>query len=208
MGPRAAFHILRALPSPASLLPRLAASHYGSRGLRTTCTFPAIDPRPNALAQSAAAGCQGYRTDIWMHDDELLMGNPGSTSKAAGSLQVNLNSLLARLGASSAGSQTPLSAEALGPEHTFILILDAKSRFHELYPHLNSQLATLRQGGFLSHWDGNEIVWKRITVVINGEGPDFDCSGHPYADVFWLASEEENTRDGVTNDSLFPFCVG
>lgn len=135
------------------------------------------------------------------------MGVHGSTSKAAGSLQVQLNSLLARLGASSAGSQIPLSAETLDPERTFILILEVKSRFHELYPHLNSQLAALRQGGSLSHWDGNEIVWSRVTIVIHGEGPEFDCSGNSYADVFWLASEEEISRDGVTNDSLFPFCV-
>lgn len=204
---RAAIHILRALAPPALSLSRPATSFYGSRGWQTTCTFPGIDPRPNLLEQSVAAGCQGYRTDIWLHEDELLMGIPGSTPEAVSSLQVQLSSLLPRLGASSPGSQTPLKAERLDPERTFILMLDAKSHFHELYPHLNSQLAALRQAGYLSHWDGNEIVWRRITIAIHGRGPEFDCSGYPYADVFWLASEGEISRDGVTN-SLFPFCAG
>lgn len=214
--PRAAFHVLGALLSPAGQLSRPASvSRHSSRGWQVACTFPHSDPRPSALAQSVAAGCEGFRTDLWLHDNELLIGVFGSGSKAASDLHVHLDSLLTRLEprASSAGSQIALSAETPDhvendPHRTFVLVLDVKSRFHEIYPRLVSQLDTLRQRGYLSHWDGAEIVRRPVTIVVSGESvPRSDCSSYSYADVFWSSSGGDISQDGVTNDSLSAICA-
>lgn len=211
--PRAAFYVLRALPSPVGRLSRPAAvSTHSSRSWQVACSFPDPDPRSNALAQSVAAGCEGFRTDLWLHENQLLIGVSRSGPKAASHLRFHLDSLLKRLEpqAASAGSQIAMSADHMNndPHRTFILALDAKSRFHEIYPRLVSQLDTLRQRGYLSHWDGAEMVRGPVTVVVTGEPvPSSDCSSYSYADVFWSTNEGDISQDGVTNDYLSPICA-
>lgn len=91
---------------------------------------------------------------------------------------------------------------------TFILALDAKSYFDEIYPLLVSQLDTLRQRGYLSHWDGTKVVRGPVTVVVTGEPvPSSRCSSYSYADVFWRTSDGDISWDGVMNDSLSPTCA-
>jgi len=185
-------------------------SRLSSRAGQLTCTFPHSDPRPNALAQSVAAGCQGFRTDIWIHDNELQMGL--SSHDLESKLHFQLDSLLTYSEPRSASTrpQIPMDMEttsSLVDDRTFTLVLDARSPIHELYPELTSQLDTLRQHGYLTHWDGFEVVQRMVTVLVTGElGPSSDCSPHPYSDVFWY-SKGSISRDDVTNDHLTPICA-
>lgn len=211
MDPRAAFHVLRVLPSPAARLSRQAgvpSAHTIRRG-QVACPFPDRDPRSNALAQSIAAGCEGFRTDLWLHENQLLIGRSSSGPKAASNLRFHLDSLLKQLEpqATSAGSQTAMSADHIknDPNRTFILALDAKSRFHELYPRLVSQLDSLRQRGYLGHWNGAEMIQGPVTVVVTGEPvPSSDCSSYSYADVFWSTNGDISPD---VHDYLFPICA-
>ena len=203
--------MLRTLPSPTKALPRPATvSRLSSRDWQITCTFPHSDPRANAIAQSAAAGCEGFRTDIWMHDDQLQMGL--SSLDPANDLHLRFDSLLSNLepGDASTKTQIPMNAETPSSQvddRTFTLVLDARSPIHELYPNLVSSLDTLRRHGHLTHWDGAQVVQGAVTIVVTGEWvASSDCSDHSYSDVFWY-SKGAISWDGVTNDHLTPICA-
>lgn len=209
MDPRAAVYVVRAipaLPSPATVM-----SHYNFRGSQVACSFPHPDPRSNALAQSVAASCEGFRTDLWLYENDLWIGVSGSGGEAASHLRFHLDSLVKQLAprTSSAGSQITMSAaQKKNPRQTFILVLDAKSRFDEIYPLLVSQLDTLRQRGSLSHWDGTKVIRGPVTIVVTGEPvPSSHCSSYSYADVFWMTSGGDVSWDGVMNDPLTPICA-
>ncbi|KAJ5305414.1 uncharacterized protein N7443_005074 [Penicillium atrosanguineum] len=206
----AALQCLRALPSPTKVHPRPATvSRHSHRDLPNTCTFPHSDPRPNALTQSVAAGCEGFRTDIWMHGNELQMGL--SSHDPANDLQIRFDSLLTRreADASSPGSQLPINPEtmSMADARTFMLVLDAKSPIDELYSILALRLDTLRQRGRLSHWDGAEVVQGAVIVVVTGDSlPSTDCANQSYSDVFWISKGDISGGD-VMNDHLTPICA-
>jgi hypothetical protein len=145
-----------------------------------------------------------------MHDNELQMGV--SSHDPANELHIRLDSLLTRMGpeAPSTGSQIPMNAEPPSSSvepRTFMLVLDARTPIHGLYPDLLSHLDSLRQRSYLTHWDGAEVVQGPVTVVVTGDSvPSSDCSNHPYSDVF-LYSKGGISQDDVTNDRLTPICV-
>ena len=184
-------------------------SRLSHRNSQDTCTFPHSNPQPNALAQSVAAGCEGFRTDIWMHDNELQMGL--SSHDPTNDLHVQFGSLLSRRESDAPfpDSQIPMIPEtsSMAADRSFMLVLDAKSPLDELCPVLALRLDTLRQRGRLSHWDGAGVVWGAVTVVVTGESmPRADCANHSYPDIFWI-SKEDISRDDVINDHLAPICV-
>lgn len=210
---RAAFQCLRALPSPPGKgLPRPATvSRLSSRNWQATCTFPRLDDRPNALAQSVAAGCEGFRTDIWLHDNEVQMGISRPVFQAAHDLHLSLDLLLTKLELrhTSADTQMPLNAETPDDKienRAFMLVLDAKSPIHELYPHLISHLDVLRQRGYLTHWDGAQIVERPLTIVVTGQSLP-DCSSSSYSDLFWSETAGGISADDIMNTHLLPICA-
>ncbi|KAF4767088.1 hypothetical protein HAV15_009937 [Penicillium sp. str.  len=110
--------------------------------------------RPGALKSSLNEGCDGLRTAVWMHHGELQIGNAVTETEPEDFLQrLGLDPLLAKLDAGNdATARTSLNPETPGSFHadlaqTFLLMLDAKTPLHELYPHLVEQLDTLRQRG-------------------------------------------------------------
>lgn len=213
--PRTALVILYTLPFPPRFLSHSASTPYDdSRGWQAACTFPHSDPRPSALTQSLAAGCDGYRTDLWLHEDELLIGVADSGAKAASHLHSHLNSLLTRLEpqAPSTESQSAMNADTGNPEDnlqkTFTLVLNVKSNPLDVYPHLFSQLDTLRQRGYLTHWDGTALVRRPVTVVIAGEyEPIPDCTSYSSADVFQVSGADDISSDGVSREVFPPFVL-
>ncbi|KAJ5112710.1 hypothetical protein N7532_000755 [Penicillium argentinense] len=224
------FQCLRALPSTGGKgAPRPASvSHHSTRDWQFTCTFPHSDPRPNALAQSVAAGCDGLRTDIWLHGNELQMGPSDAGPKAINDMQNRLDSLFAKVGPRQAQSptdfQVPLNADVSDDithevqnedenrddedsRRSFWLVLDKQSSLRELYPSLVSHLDALRQQGQLTHWNGERIVQRPFTVIVTSESlPRSDCS-NPYTDIFWSSTEELFSSDDATSSHLVPFCA-
>lgn len=223
----AAFQCLQLLPSTGGKgTPRPASfAHHSTREWQFTCTFPHSDPRPNALAQSAAVGCDGFRTDIWLHGNELQMGPSDAGPQAINDMQNRLDSLVTKLKVGPreipTDIQVPLSAESDSESESeyqnditedsrrsFWLVLDPQSSLHELYPYLVSHLDLLRQRGLLTHWDGARVVQRPFTVVVTSESlPRSDCSEHPYTDVFWSSTEEPVSWNDATNRHLTPICA-
>ncbi|KAJ5780135.1 hypothetical protein N7457_005295 [Penicillium paradoxum] len=205
----AAFQCLRLLPtnSKTTLLPHESTPHTPIHTGHGACTFPILDTRPHALESSLNGGCEGLRTAVWMHNGELQIGNAVAGPETEAFLQrFGLNPLLAKFdaGDDSAHSETP--------DQTFLLMLDAKTPLPEFYPHLIAQLATLRQRGYLSHWNGQDVVRRAVTVVVTGEElSENDCIHPSYSDVFWSVLPEGRVTTGdLTQDGLrhlAPICI-
>jgi hypothetical protein len=175
------------------------------------CTFPFSDPRPSALTQSVVAGCDGFRTDIWLDSHVLQMGPVGSEPKDDNNLQLRLNALFTRLQRRdlSDPSQIPLErespAEAIESTKSFFLVLDAQSPVREVLDLLLPQSETLRQQGYLTTWDGTQVIPGRITVIVTGETVP-ECLGVQSSDIFW-ALRDDISRSDFTNDHLIPMCA-
>lgn len=140
-----------------------------------------------------------------MYDGELQIGNVAAVS--------GLDPLLTHIGQDVSRKEVEMASGARfdSPE-TFLLMLDAKSPLHDLYPHLIEQLDTFRQRGYLSHWNGDTLVQRAVVVVVTGEAsPNSDCVNHSYTDLFWAPLPERRVtphafmRDGLRH--LSPICT-
>ncbi|KAJ5758536.1 hypothetical protein N7520_005692 [Penicillium odoratum] len=204
----AAFQCLQYLPSVGKSLAH-PNSRLSPREWQVKCTFPHSDPRPSALTQSVAAGCDGFRADIWLHDQDLQMGPLGSEAKEENDLQLRIDSLFARLQRRdlSDPSQTPLDTvtpetiESI-PTESFFLVLDAHSPLQEVLRSLHPRLESLRQRGYLTTWDGVQLIPGRITVIVTGEAIP-ECVAES-SDIFWSLN---NISQDMTNDHLTPLCA-
>ncbi|KAJ6086241.1 hypothetical protein N7486_010522 [Penicillium sp. IBT 16267x] len=208
----AAFQCLQYVPSLNKSLAH-PGSRLSPREWQVKCTFPRSDPRPSALTQSVAAGCDGFRTDIWLDGHDLQMGPVGSNPKEDNNLQLRLDSLFARLQRRDLSDpwQIPLDTESPAetiesiPTKSFFLVLDAQSPLREVLDLLLPQLETLRQQGYLTTWDGAQVIPGRVTLIITGETAS-ECLGFEFSDIFW-SLRDDISRGDVTNDHLIPMCA-
>ncbi|KAJ5753387.1 uncharacterized protein N7511_007540 [Penicillium nucicola] len=216
LGCLAAFQCFRFLRFnlPKGLPPMASAPTAQPHVQPSACTFPTLDTRPQALKKALGSGCDSLRTAIWMYDGELQIGNAVASPDPNVFLdRLGLGPLLANLDEAESQplhSEPPVSPPG-GLSRTFLLLLDAKTSLHELYPLLVGQLDSLRQRGYLSHWDGETVVQRQVTVVVTGDAfADTDCASHSYADVFWSLPDgrfypSDLTKDGLRH--LSPICI-
>ncbi|KAJ5618414.1 hypothetical protein N7528_007057 [Penicillium herquei] len=213
-----AFQCLQSIPTIVGhAMSRPAASRLSPREWQVKCTFPHSDPRPSALSQSVAAGCDGFRSDIWLHEHDLQMSPAASSPKEENDLQFRLESILSRLRplqvrGGSETLQTPLSSDPteqdidLQVTKSFYLVLDAQSSLHEIYSVLLAQIEPLRQRGYLTTWDGTQLIPGRVTVVVTGETTSESWCTNESSDIFW-SSRDDISRGSVVNDHLIPMCA-
>ncbi|KAJ6155333.1 hypothetical protein N7470_005899 [Penicillium chermesinum] len=193
----ALFHSSQAIPSLVqSALPRPVHPANG-RPWYVKCTFPRLDPRPSALTQSAAAGCNGFRTEVRSIEGGLYLGPILSQPQKENDLQLRLKSLSTQLQppASHPSVTDRLGATRQGDSsNPFVLILDVKSPFDEVYPTLMSQLSTARQEGSLTTWSRGQFTLRQLTVVVTAESkPETyfaDGNASVASDVFWTSTAD------------------
>jgi hypothetical protein len=143
------------------------------------------------------------------------MGPSDLGPSAINDLPLRLDPIIAKQESDGASrsSQSPFIMSSGGlnrndPSRTFMLVLDAGSSLPEVFPSLVSQLDLLRQRGYLSHWDGAEVVQRAVTVVVTGEPvPNADCSRSPYSDVFWSSEDGFIFAEDLANGQLPPICI-
>lgn len=140
------------------------------------------------------AGCTGAEADVWLVDDELYVGHrrialtPNRTLK-----NLYIEPLLDLLENQNSPityrpdedypvhllDKPPLNGLFdVDPTQTFVLLIDFKTSGPALWWKLIDQLVPLRERGYLTHFDGSEIVQKPITVVGTGNAP-FDFLRQP-----------------------------
>ncbi|KAF7163375.1 hypothetical protein CNMCM6106_000325 [Aspergillus hiratsukae] len=151
--------------------------------------------RPVPLFSAIKAGCIGVEADIWLSGDDLLVGHNRFTLNHAATLRSlyldPLLELLERHNTRSSRLQPDRTADDLAgvfvrnPSQTVVLLIDFKSDGNDTWPYLAEQLAPLREAGYLTHFDGAEMVQRPVTVVVSGDAPFHLIAGNStYRDIF------------------------
>lgn len=109
---------------------------------------------------------------------------------------------------SSSGIGAAAGSEPSGP---FVLILDMKSPFEEIYPTLLSELEKFHQGELLGSVDHDALLPGQLMIVVTGElGPEsyFEDEGDSTnnSGIFWI-SREDLESDDFTIDHVTPLRV-
>ncbi|KAL1883642.1 Altered inheritance of mitochondria protein 6 [Paecilomyces lecythidis] len=159
------------------------------------------------------SGCSGVEADIWLHENEILVGNSVTGLDAANTLaHVYLEPLMTAIEAQNAGrtanehgeKDTPRGIFADDASKSFILLLNFKTTPNWLWPRLISQLSALREKGYLTYHDGSKLVQRPITVVLTGRAPFHLIRGdRAVRDIFFDASLEELALNDSGNISKF-----
>lgn len=84
--------------------------------------------------------------------------------------------------------EDPLGVYYNDPKQTLTLLVDFKTSGVETWSLLYEQLQPLREGGWLTHWNGKDRVERPLTVVVSGSA-DFDLlvANKTYRDIFYDA---------------------
>lgn len=135
--------------------------------------------------------------DIWLENDLLRVGHTRHTVLRGQTLHsLYLNPLLEMLKQHNRhlNESVPISASqaevvgifAIDPTQTLVLLIDFKDGEH-LWDYLLEQLRPLRENGYLSFFNGSEIVSRPITIVVTGHAPFHRVLRNTHRDIFYDA---------------------
>ncbi|KAK4508814.1 hypothetical protein PRZ48_002553 [Zasmidium cellare] len=148
-------------------LPDLDRMHRFDNGLFQSTTEPSQDVLPipchshndywrrEPLFDAVSWGCTGVEADVWLFDEELYL----YVDKLVGLLD-GMN------GANDVGGGT---GDLNGvfhrkPDETLTLLVDLKNSGRHAFEVLQYQLSPLREKGYLTYWNGQEVVPRSVTV--------------------------------------------
>lgn len=160
---------------------------FQNRDGPSRCLLYSLRPRSDVIQLSTASGCSGAKADIWLHNDQLLIGSSVRHLDAQNTLrQFYLDPLLRRFEGQSDRASLPEG-------DPFILVLDLRTSMRSLWPHLVAQLEPLREAGYLTHLNGSRVVPGWLTVVVTGQTPMdmFGMIDNSSNDIFYDASLDE-----------------
>ncbi|KAJ9397100.1 hypothetical protein DTO282F9_6033 [Paecilomyces variotii] len=148
------------------------------------------------LRSAVDAGCIGVEADIWLSDNDLLVGHTRFTLHHDHTLRsLYLDPLLdildkhntpsSRLQPRRGNGSDLAGVFANDPSQTLVLLLDFKTDGDVLWQHVVDQLDSLRQAGYLTHFNGTAVVQRPITVVATGYAPfHLIVANSTYRDIF------------------------
>lgn len=148
------------------------------------------------LRSAVDAGCIGVEADIWLSENDLLVGHTRFTLHHDHTLQslylkplLDLlskhNTLSSRLQPRLGDGYNLAGVFANDPSQTLVLLIDFKGDGELLWPHVVAQLDGLRHAGYLTHFNGTTIVQRPITVVASGDAPyHLIIANTTYRDIF------------------------
>lgn len=146
--------------------------------------------------------------DVWLFDDDLYVGHMSAEltkDRTLRSLYVDpiIKILEARNGVYTTRSSGPKSLSGVfqsAPEQTLVLLIDFKTNGEDLMPAVFSQLEPLRTRGFLTYYNGSDIIPGPVTVVATGNAPfHLIVESDTYRDIFFDAPL--NIMDQEASDS-------
>lgn len=152
--------------------------------------------RPVPLFSAVKAGCVSVEADVWLIDDELYVAHTRSAVEPNRTLRsLYVDPLVHVL-----EKQNPITRFHLfkdrprqgvfnaDPSQTLVLLIDFKTNGAETLPYVMSHLSPLRDRGYLTYWDGNEVVDGPVTVVATGNAPfNLMTANSTYRDIFFDA---------------------
>lgn len=134
------------------------------------------------LYTALAAGCTGVEADVWLEDNNLLIGHSVKSLTPSRTLRsLYIEPLVAIL---TAQNQNVSLSHRSGRHGVFsadtsisvTLLIDFKTNSTTTYPVILQQLEPLRAQGFLTRFNGSEVIPGPVTVVGTGNAP-FDLIG-------------------------------
>ncbi|KAE8131169.1 hypothetical protein BDV38DRAFT_290623 [Aspergillus pseudotamarii] len=145
----------------------------------------------DAIQYAIDAGCSGVKVDLQAQEGRLLVDSLASDREVSETLEnLYLNPLLKKLDARNSAVIYPATTDASSPiglfdedpAQPFTLFLELHTSVQAAWPHLVSQLMSLKQKDYLSYRNGTRVVPRPVTIVLTGlEGLDFgdgDGSDH------------------------------
>ncbi|KAL4878876.1 PLC-like phosphodiesterase [Aspergillus karnatakaensis] len=131
------------------------------------------------LYSALEAGCISVEADVWLYDDELLVGHSRSSltpSRTLKSMYIDpLMKILQRQNpVTHFHSERDIPGNGVfdtDPSQTLILLIDFKTDGEETWNEVVTQLTPLRESGYLTYYNGTDIVQGPITVVGTGNAP-------------------------------------
>jgi hypothetical protein len=148
------------------------------------------------LYDAIHAGCISIETDVWYLDNELFVGHAESAltpNRTFRSLYVDpLVDILQRQNPDRKKGDSSLNGVFdVDAGQTLVLLIDIKTDGNATFPIVHSQLKALRDGGYLTVFDGTKLIPGPITAVSTGDTPFHLVIGdNSYRDVFFDAPLE------------------
>lgn len=148
------------------------------------------------LYEAIHAGCISVEADVWLFDHDLYVGHDTyalTPNRTLNTLYIDpLLDLLERQNPVTRfqplRNTPPHGVFDEEPFQTLVLLIDFKGSGEDLWPYVSAQLAPLRQRGYLTYFNGTDVVQGPITVVGTGNAP-FDrlVANTTYRDIFFDA---------------------
>jgi hypothetical protein len=143
--------------------------------------------------------------DVWLFDQELYVGHDTyalTPNRTLNSLYINpLLDLLDKQNPVTrfhpARPEPPHGVFDEVPSQTLVLLIDFKTPGPELWPYVSAQLSPLREKGYLTHFNGTDVIQGPITVVGTGNTPfDLVVANTTYRDIFFDAPLDQLADTG------------
>ena len=145
------------------------------------------------LYDALAAGCTSVEADVWLTNGDLQVGHSKSSLKQERTLRSLYVDPLVKILSHQNPSVDNTSTSVNGvfdtdPDVSLTLLIDIKTDGPQTLPTVLDQLEPLRSRGWLTHFNGSDIVKGPIKVVGTGNTPfDLLSSNETYRDIFFDA---------------------
>ena len=156
-------------------------------------------------------GCTGVESDVWLFDEELLVGHSKKALKQDQTFRsMYVDSLVVMLdhknepGKFAKSSNVKNGVFDMEPAQTLVLLVDFKNDGHEIFPVLSQHLSALREKGYLTYFDGESVIEGAITVVATGNAPfDLITVNSTYRDIFFDAPLDRLYEESTSSSPDF-----
>ncbi|KAL8722272.1 MAG: hypothetical protein Q9225_001219 [Loekoesia sp. 1 TL-2023] len=127
------------------------------------------------LFDALSVGCQGVEADVWLKDNELLVGHTEISLNANRTLHsLYLDPLLRILERQNKDVSTGAKLHGVystSPNTTLVLLIDIKTDGLSTFPVIVEQLEPLRDKGYLTTHNGTNLIPGVLTIVGTGNTP-------------------------------------
>lgn len=156
------------------------------------------------LFSALQTGCVGIEADVWLFDEELYVGHTTTSLTSRRTLRSMYVDPLVRI-LEQQNPVTPFHRSIDRPPHgvfdtdpdqPVIFLIDFKTDGAATWPAVVKSLAPLRDRGYLTYFNGRDIIPGPVTVVGTGNTPfDLLSANSTYRDIFFDAPLEKLVDD-------------
>lgn len=160
------------------------------------------------LFSALQAGCISVEADVWLFDNELYVGHSTSALTPERTLRsMYVDPLVEVLDRQNPITRFHPTAERpfngvfdTDPLQTLVLLIDFKTDGPTTWAQVVEQLSPLRDRGYLTYFNGDEVVRGPITIVGTGNTPfDLVVSNSTHRDIFFDAPLDMLAEDDAQN---------